>query len=134
MGWKKLLLVMGLIVILVLTIFFIIFNTPNYYNAYNKAIVEMDLSSCEKILPFKYIVKSTSNILGGNSYYIKNQRQSCIDEVSTYFKISRDNLQKFFDAVNKNNPELCPSSGDFECLDAIKEKYKDPSVCSYYEG
>lgn len=133
MGWKNTINIMAICILVIISALFFIFETSSYDRAYNQAINEMDLSGCEKLSSLKYTIESKPILFsGGESYYIKNQRQSCIDRTETHFGFYGDNLKKFFAAVKSNKPETCPPSGAYECLDAIKEKYKDHSICNNY--
>ena len=130
MSWKKALLIVGIIFVLLIAVYCIIFSTGSYNRGISQGITSYDLSGCHSISPIKYMVRSNSGFLG-NSYSLKSQKKSCVEDVAHAFGLVDNEvaLLVFLNAVKQNKPEIC---NGYDCLDKIKEKYKDPSVCAYY--
>jgi hypothetical protein len=132
MRFKNIFLIVGLIIFIILIPLFLMFDYSSYYNAYNKSIDDKNISECESLSSFRYIIKSLETDKGNKKYSIKNQKDSCIEEVSIYFEVDKENLENFFNAILNNNPKECPKLYLFNCLNEIKEKYRDPSICQNY--
>lgn len=122
-----------IIVLVIFTSIYLLFNTSDFDEAYRKGTQDYDLSGCEKLSKFRYIVlKEPFLFYGGSTYNIKNQRDACLDQVNNQFLVNRQNLKQFLEAVRLNQPEMCPYTGGYYCENEIKEKYKETSVCQYY--
>ena len=140
--WKKFIIFLFILLLLIFSFIYLIFNHGTYYKYLSQANQNLDLSYCDKIPFYKLDMKYYSGSFGilPGHYAVRSQREICHGEVKDGQNIIGDeNFYIYAKAIKENNPELCLDiNSDVQkniivvCLDKLIQINKDPSICKYY--